>query len=317
MIAKKTVIIGMGLIGSSLARIIKEKNLTAELWCVDCSEDVCQKVEGLGLGDHVTSSIEQAVEGADFIIIAVPVGAYDDVGKRLRGNLIENCVVSDVGSVKQPVIDALLPHLSKKVHFIPAHPVAGTEHSGPEAGFTSLFENRWCVITPMPETDVRAMEPVVSLWENAGAQIEFMEPARHDLVMAITSHLPHLIAYTIVGTASDLEKHTKEDVIKFSASGFRDFTRIAASDPVMWRDIFISNKDAVLDVLQRFNEDLTALQKAIRNDDGEMLYEFFSRTRNIRKKIIDAGQAEYVYPSGSQEGTPIVEVQEKLSGSRS
>lgn len=315
MIANKTAIIGMGLIGSSLARVIRDKNLSGELVAIDRSREVCDTVMRLGIADSATTSIAEGVRNADFIIIAVPVGAYNTVGADLHGNLRADCVITDVGSVKQAVIAALRPHLPKNVYFVPGHPIAGTEFSGPEAGFAELFQHRWCILTPLPETDVRAMEPVVALWEACGAQIEFMEPRRHDLVMGITSHLPHLIAYTIVGTAADLERHMQEEVIKYSASGFRDFTRIAASDPVMWRDIFINNKDSVLEILQRFTEDLTALQKAIRNGEGDTLQAFFTRTRAIRKQVIEAGQADYVYPSGIQEGTPPVAGPKKASGS--
>jgi cyclohexadieny/prephenate dehydrogenase len=233
-----------------------------------------------------------SVKGADLIILAVPVGACGDVMKQIGASLADGAVVTDVGSVKQTVIDAVLPHLPAHAYFVPAHPIAGTEHSGPEAGFAELFQERWCILTPLPNTPLRAVEKVTALWEAAGAHIEIMEPKRHDLVLGITSHLPHLIAYSIVDTAATLEEDTKAEVIKYSASGFRDFTRIAASDPVMWRDIFLNNKEAVLEILQRFNEDLTALQKAIRTGDGEKLQDVFTRTRAIRRAIIKAKQAE-------------------------
>jgi cyclohexadieny/prephenate dehydrogenase len=315
MIANTISIIGMGLIGSSLARVIKNKNLCKTLVAIDSNAEVCNSVVQLNLADQVSDNIAAGIKDADIIIIAIPVGNYINIAGELRGNLKPGAILTDVGSVKQSVISSLKPYLPENVFFIPGHPIAGTEHSGPEAGFAELFEGRWTVLTPLEDTDVRAIEPVVSLWEACGATVEFMEPKRHDLVMSITSHLPHLIAYTIVGTASELEHHTQEDVIKFSASGFRDFTRIAASDPVMWRDIFLNNKESVLEILQRFNEDLTILQKAIRNGQGDVLEDFFIRTRNIRRQVIEAGQADYVYPTQSQEGTPPAVDRKKASGS--
>lgn len=288
----KITIIGLGLIGSSLARIIKNKNLAKTLVAVDADRAVCEKVMALGIADEATREIRNGVKEADLVIIAVPVGACGTVAEQIRYALKDGAIVTDTGSVKTRVIEQVMPHLEDKVQFIPAHPIAGTEHSGPEAGFAELFKDRWCIITPLPHSDLKAVEKVTAFWEVCGSRIEIMDPKRHDLVLAITSHLPHLIAYTIVGTATDLEEDTKDDVIKFSASGFRDFTRIAASDPVMWRDVFLSNRDAVLEILQRFDEDLTELQKAIRKGNGAALENHFTKTRKIRRDVIEAGQAE-------------------------
>jgi len=312
---KQITIIGFGLVGSSLARAIKQHNLTEKLVCGDASKEVCDKVQSLGLADEVTTNLAKSVEKSDFVILAVPVGAMQPVAEKIAGSLQSDAIVTDTGSVKTSVIKALQPNFSSKIHIVPGHPIAGTEHSGPEAGFAELFENRWCILTPMAHTDIRAVEKVTAFWEACGSNIEIMSAEHHDLVLGITSHLPHLIAYTIVGTATDLEEDLKGEVIKFSASGFRDFTRIAASDPVMWRDVFLSNKDAVLEILQRFSEDLTALQKAIRKQDGDYLYQRFRETREIRRAIIDARQADYVYPSESREGAPPVKVPQKASGS--
>ncbi len=288
----KVTIIGLGLIGSSLARIILKKRLANTLVAADANLDVCKTVNDLGLAHKVTDHLAEAVEGADLVILAVPVGAMQKVAERIAPALKQGAIVTDTGSVKMAVIEAVKPYCRPGVEFGPGHPIAGTEFSGPEAGFLELFENRWCILTPLPDTGIRSVEKVTKLWEECGANIEIMEPAHHDLVLGITSHLPHLIAYTIVGTATDLEDDIKSEVIKFSASGFRDFTRIAASDPVMWRDIFLNNKGAVLEVLQRFSEDLTALQKAIRQGNGDYLYEVFTKTRAIRKQIVEIGQAE-------------------------
>ncbi len=291
-IFKQVTIIGCGLIGSSLARVVRRHDLAGKLVCADLSEDVCAQTKSLQLADVTTTDLGHAVAAADFVIIAVPVGAYGKVMETIAPYLLPGVVITDVGSVKQAVIDAVRPFLRPGLHFVPAHPIAGTEHSGPAAGFAELFANRWAIITPLEDTQLQAIEKVTTLWEAAGSKIEIMDPRRHDLVLGITSHLPHLIAYTIVGTAADLEEHTKEDIIKFSASGFRDFTRIAASNPVMWRDIFLNNQEAVLEILQRFTEDLTTLQKAIRWGDGKTLEALFTRTRDIRRGVIDAGQAK-------------------------
>lgn len=286
----RVAIIGFGLIGSSLARAMRDKGLVREIVCVDRAQAVCDRVMELGLADSATTDLAAAVGGCDLVVLAVPVGAYAAVAQIIGPCLAPGAILTDVGSVKQSVIDAITPHLPAGVHFIPGHPISGTEHSGPDSGFAELFTGRWSILTPLPDCDVRALEKIVAMWESVGAKTEIMDARRHDLVLGITSHLPHLIAYTIVGTASDLEDHTKEDVIKFSAGGFRDFTRIAASDPVMWRDIFVNNQAAVLEILQRFSEDLTALQKAIRYGDGQTLENLFTRTREIRRGVIQARQ---------------------------
>lgn len=292
MMFDRVTIIGMGLIGSSLARNIRSKKLARTLVAADADKKVCEKVAELEIADEVANGLTSAVAGADLVILAVPVGAMEDVMRRIAPALREDVIVSDVGSVKMAVIEAIRPMLRGGMEFVPAHPIAGTEFSGPEAGFAELFQKRWCILTPLPETSIKSVEKITWLWEQCGARIEIMDPRHHDLVLGITSHLPHLIAYTIVETATELEDDIKAEVIKFSASGFRDFTRIASSDPTMWRDIFLNNKAAVLEVLQRFNEDLTAMQKAIRQNDGERLYQIFTETRAIRKEIIEAGQVD-------------------------
>lgn len=289
---EKVTIIGLGLIGSSIARNIKKHNLAKTLVAADASEDVCKKVIELEISDYVTDDLERSVEDSDLVILCVPVGAMASVMQRIGNHLKDGVILSDVGSVKKSVIDMIEPHCRVEVEVVPAHPIAGTEFSGPESGFAELFDGRWCILTPLPETSIKAVEKVTKLWEACGSRVEIMDAKHHDLVLGITSHLPHLIAYTIVGTAGELEDDIKSEVIKFSASGFRDFTRIAASDPTMWRDIFLNNKEAVLEVLQRFSEDLTAMQKAIRKEDGDYLYGRFKDTRAIRKEIIEQGQAE-------------------------
>lgn len=291
MFAKITVI-GMGLIGSSIARAAKKHGAAQIVVAADIDEEVCQKVADLGIADIVTSDLGLAVTDSDLVILAVPVGAMKKVAERIAPDLKQGAILSDTGSVKLAVIESIRPYCRAGIEIVPAHPIAGTEFSGPESGFAELFVGRWCILTPLPTTNVRAVEKVTKFWELFGSMIEIMEPKHHDLVLGITSHLPHLIAYTIVGTATALEEDIKSEVIKFSASGFRDFTRIAASDPTMWRDIFLNNKTAVLEILQRFNEDLTSLQKAIRQGDGDYLYQTFAKTRAIRKAIIDQGQAK-------------------------
>ena len=287
---QRVCIIGFGLIGSSLARVIARDGLAREIVCVDHSRAACDRVLDLGLASMATTNAAEGVQNADLVILSVPVGSYNALAGQIGPHLKPDAIVTDTGSVKQAVIDAVVPHIPAGVHFVPGHPIAGTEHSGPDAGFPELFEGRWSILTPLPGVDQQAVRKVSALWEAAGAKIEIMDPKRHDLVLGITSHLPHLIAYTIVGTASDLEQHMKDDVIKFSAGGFRDFTRIAASDPVMWRDIFVNNQAAVLEIIQRFSEDLTALQKAIRYGDGKTLENLFTRTREIRRGVIQAKQ---------------------------
>jgi len=282
-------IIGLGLIGSSIARAVRETMPGARVTGHDASADVRETVRVLQFCDDVTDTAAAAVTDADLVILCVPVGAMGSVAAELAADLPADAIVSDVGSSKAGVGEALRSALPRSV-VIPAHPVAGTERSGPDAGFASLFHKRWCILTPDAATDPAAIARVSAFWERLGAQVEVMDAVHHDRVLAVTSHLPHLIAYTIVGTASDLENITRSEVIKFSAGGFRDFTRIAASDPTMWRDVFLANKDAVLEMLQRFSEDLTALQRAIRWDDGEALFELFTRTRAIRRSIIEQGQ---------------------------
>ncbi|HMF07384.1 MAG TPA: prephenate/arogenate dehydrogenase family protein [Methylocella sp.] len=283
-------LIGMGLIGSSLARVCRRKGLAREIIAADSSAQVRAEVGGLGLADQVAEKLATAVEGADLVILCVPVGAMGPVAQEIAPYLLPGAILSDVGSVKTAIIKAVTPHLPGTVDFVPAHPVAGTEQSGPAAGFATLFLNRWSIVTPPAGTNPKAVARLASFWQGAGANVEVMDAAHHDLVLAITSHVPHLIAYNIVGTAADLEQVTQLEVIKFSAGGFRDFTRIAASDPVMWRDIFLNNKEAVLETLGRFNEDLSALQRMIRNGDGKALFDLFTRTRTIRRGIIEQGQ---------------------------
>jgi cyclohexadieny/prephenate dehydrogenase len=283
-------LIGLGLIGSSLARAARELNLVGEIVAADRDPAVRARLAEIGIVDRIAADAAEAAVGADIVILCVPVGVCGAVAAEIAPALGQGCIVSDAGSVKGAVVAAMTPHLPAHVHFVPAHPVAGTEHSGPDAGFASLFYKRWCILTPPSGTDEAAIARLVSFWEAMGAVVDRMTPEHHDLVLAITSHLPHLIAYNIVGTAADLETVTESEVIKFSAGGFRDFTRIAASDPTMWRDVFLHNKDAVLEMLSRFNEDLAQLARAIRWGDGEFLHEFFTRTRAIRRGVVALGQ---------------------------
>jgi cyclohexadieny/prephenate dehydrogenase len=287
----KLCIIGIGLIGSSIARAARQHGLVREIAIADSSADARQVAAELKLGDSVHAEPAEAAKGADLIIVCVPIGAYAEVGQAIAPHLKSGSILSDVGSVKQAVLRDLGPLVPDHVHFIPGHPIAGTEHSGPAAGFAELFDGRWTILTPLPGWDEAAADRLGQFWSRMGAMVETMEPIHHDQVLAITSHLPHLIAYTIVGTATGLEEHTQREVIKFSASGFRDFTRIAASNPIMWRDIFLNNREAVLEMLGRFSEDLTALQRAIRWGEGEKLEDWFTRTRAVRRSIIDAKQA--------------------------
>jgi cyclohexadieny/prephenate dehydrogenase len=283
-------IIGMGLIGSSIARAVREKGLARHVTAIDASAEVTKRIKALGIADAATTTIAKGVEGADLVILCVPVGVNGKVARAMSKGLKVGAIVSDVGSVKAAVVKAVQPHLPEGVHFVPAHPVAGTEHSGPDAGFASLFEGKWCILTPPDGTDPAATAKVEAFWKAIGSKVEIMMPEHHDLVLAVTSHIPHLIAYNIVGTADDLETVTKGEVIKFSAGGFRDFTRIAASDPTMWRDVFLHNREAVLEVLGRFQEDLFSLQRAIRWGEGDKLFDLFTRTRAIRRGIIQMGQ---------------------------
>jgi len=287
---EKIAIIGLGLIGSSIAHAARRGQLADEIVGFDASADVRMRAAALNFCDAVADDAATAVAGAGLVILCVPVGACGPVTQEIAPHLEPGVILSDVGSVKGAVIRDVTPHLPAGVHFIPAHPIAGTEFSGPEAGFASLFDNRWAILTPPPGADADAVTRLKTFWQGLGSNVDAMDPSHHDLVLAITSHLPHLIAYNIVGTAHDLETVTEGEVIKYSAGGFRDFTRIAASDPTMWRDVFLNNKDAVLEVLGRFNEDLAVLQRAIRNGDGDRLFEFFTRTRAIRRAIIDIGQ---------------------------
>jgi cyclohexadieny/prephenate dehydrogenase len=287
---ERAALIGIGLIGSALARVIRRKGLAREIIASDASAGVRSRVRELAMADHVADTAAAAVDGADLVILCAPVGAIGQIAEEIGGCLRPGAIISDVGSVKVSIIKAAAPHLPPTVHFIPGHPVAGTEYSGPDAGFAAMFVNRWTILTPLENTDPAAVAKLARFWTEAGANVETMTAAHHDLVLAITSHVPHLIAYNIVGTAADLETVTRSEVIKFSAGGFRDFTRIASSDPIMWRDVFLNNKDAVLEMLGRFNEDLTALQRMIRRGDGEGLADLFTRTRAIRRSIVEQGQ---------------------------
>jgi cyclohexadieny/prephenate dehydrogenase len=282
-------IIGLGLIGSSVARAVKANMPGVRVTGYDADSGVRERVRDLGFCDDVADTPGTAVIDADLVVLCVPVGAMGSVGEAIRDDLPAEAIVSDVGSSKQSVAEALAAALPEAT-IIPAHPVAGTEHSGPDAGFATLFKGRWCILTPPANAPEAAVEALKTFWQQLGADVEIMDPRHHDLVLAVTSHLPHLIAYTIVGTADDLEEVTQSEVIKYSAGGFRDFTRIAASDPVMWRDVFLNNRDAVLEMLQRFSEDLTALQRAIRYGKGDELEALFSRTRAIRRSIVEQGQ---------------------------
>ena len=287
---QRLALIGMGLIGSSLAHVCRRKGLVREIIAADESPEVRSQVADLALANRVAETPSAAVEGADLVILCVPVGAMGRIAQEIAPYLLRGTILSDVGSVKTAIIKAVAPHVPATIHFVPAHPVAGTEQSGPKSGFATLFLNRWSILTPPEGTSSKAVARLSSFWTGAGANVEVMQAAHHDLVLAITSHLPHLIAYNIVGTAAGLEEVTQSEVIKFSAGGFRDFTRIASSDPTMWRDIFLNNKEAVLETLGRFNEDLSALQRMIRNGDGKGLFDLFARTRAIRRGIIEQGQ---------------------------
>jgi cyclohexadieny/prephenate dehydrogenase len=284
-------LVGVGLIGASLLHVVHRDGLAGHVAVCDTNAEHRAKALSLGLADSVHEDVAEAATGADIVIIAAPIGAFAHIGAALKPALKPGMIVTDTGSSKRSVIRDLGPFIPDGVHFVPGHPIAGTEYSGPEAGFPGLFDGRWCILTPPPGTDTAAVERVANLWRSAGSMSEVMEPAHHDQVLAITSHLPHLIAFTICGTASDLEVVLEQEVIKFSASGFRDFTRIAASDPIMWRDIFLNNRDALLDVASRMQEDLARLQRAIRWGEGEEIERLIRRTREIRRKLIEANQA--------------------------
>lgn len=286
----RVALIGLGLIAGSMAHAMRDGGLAGDITGFARSAGTRETARDIGLCDRITDSAAEAVQGADLVVLAVPVGAMGAVAAEIAPFLKPGATVTDVGSVKQSVIDAVAPHIPAGVHFIPGHPLAGTEHSGPRSGFATLFRNRWWLLTPQPGTDAAAIDRLAGLIRAMGAKTDIMDPTHHDLVLAVTSHAPHLIAYTMVGVADHLRRVTDEEVIQYSAAGFRDFTRIAASDPTMWRDVFLHNKDATLDILGRFTEELFVLQRAIRMGDGQQLFDYFTRTRAIRRGIIDAGQ---------------------------
>lgn len=283
-------LIGIGLIGSSLARVIRRENLAGHIAIATRSAETLKRAGELGLGDSYHTDLAEGVRDADLVIVSVPVGSSEAVAKTIAPALKSGAILTDVGSTKASVIAQIEPHVPAGVHFIPGHPLAGTEKSGPDAGFAELFENRWCIFTPLPGTDPEALERLSEFWRRCGSNIDTMDPQHHDMVLAIVSHLPHIIAYNIVGTADDLQNVSKSEVIKYAASGFRDFTRLAASDPTMWRDVCLHNRDAILEMLARFSEDLAALQRAIRWGDGDKLFDLFTHTRGVRRSIIEAGQ---------------------------
>ncbi len=286
----RVALIGLGLIASSMYWAIKRAGLAGEVTGYARSPETRATAREIGLCDRICDTAAEAVEGADLVVLCVPVGAMGDVAAELASVLKPGATLSDVGSVKRHVIDAVAPHVPEGVHFVPAHPLAGTEHSGPRSGFAELFDNRWCLLVPVAGSDAGAVDRLARLWRGMGSNVDVMDADHHDLVLAVTSHAPHLIAYTMVGVADDLRRVTDSEVIKYSAAGFRDFTRIAASDPTMWRDVFLTNKDATLEILGRFTEELFALQRAIRTGDGQLLFDYFTRTRAIRRGIIQAGQ---------------------------
>jgi cyclohexadieny/prephenate dehydrogenase len=288
---RRLVVVGIGLIGSSLARVVRRERLAERIVGVDADPAVRDKALALGIVDEIEADPARAAAGADLVVICTPISFYGAIARAIMPVLPDGAIVTDVGSVKQVAIRDIAPHLRPGVALVPGHPVAGTEHSGPEAGFAEMFDGRWCILTPLPDGDPAALARVKWMWQRAGCRVETMAADHHDLVLAITSHLPHLIAYTIVGTATDLEEHLQGEVIKYSAGGFRDFTRIAASDPIMWRDIFLNNREAVLEMLGRLYEDIAILQRAIRVGDGATLESHFIRTRAIRRGIIAANQA--------------------------
>ncbi len=286
----RVALIGLGLIGSSLSHVMRREGLAESISGSARSEATLKRAAELGLAEELSQDPAEAVRDADLVFLNVPVGAMGKVAEHIAPALKQGAILTDVGSVKAAVIRDVSPHVPRGVHFIPGHPIAGTEQSGPDAGFPELFENRWCILTPLEDTDPQALERLSAFWRACGSNVEIMDPKHHDLVLGITSHLPHLIAYNIVATAADLEEVTESEVIKYSAGGFRDFTRLAASDPTMWRDVFLNNREAVLELLGRFSEDLSALQRAIRWGEGEKLFDLFSRARKIRREIIEAGQ---------------------------
>ncbi|PRZ49045.1 prephenate/arogenate dehydrogenase family protein [Tritonibacter scottomollicae] len=286
----RVALIGLGLIASSMFWAMKRSGLAGEVTGYARSAETRDTARRIGLCDRICDTPQEAVEGADLVVLCVPVGVMGAVAAEIAPVLMPGATLSDVGSVKRHVIEDVAPHIPEGVHFVPSHPLAGTEHSGPESGFAELFDNRWSLLVPVEGSDPEAVARLRALWEGMGAHVEEMDADHHDLVLAVTSHAPHLIAYTMVGVADDLRRVTDSEVIKYSAAGFRDFTRIAASDPTMWRDVFLTNKDATLEILGRFTEELFALQRAIRTGDGEHLHAYFTRTRAIRRGIIEAGQ---------------------------
>lgn len=286
----KVALIGLGLIASSLFWAMKRGNLAATVTGYARSSETRDTAREIGLCDEICECAAAACEDADLVVLCVPIGAMETVAQEIAPYLKQGATVTDVGSVKRAVIDAVAPHIPEGVHFIPGHPLAGTEHSGPRSGFAELFDNRWCLLVPDENSEAAAVAQLRALWEGMGANVEEMDAEHHDLVLAVTSHAPHLIAYTMVGVADDLRRVTDSEVIKYSAAGFRDFTRIAASDPTMWRDVFLNNKEATLEILGRFTEELFALQRAIRTGDGDHLFDYFTHTRAIRRGIIEAGQ---------------------------
>jgi cyclohexadieny/prephenate dehydrogenase len=286
----RVALIGLGLIASSMAHAMKQFGLVGEIVGYAKTEDTRRVALEIGICDRVFGTAAEAVQGADLVVLAVPVGAMAEIASEIGPHLAQGACVTDVGSVKQAVIAAVGPHIPEGVAFVPAHPLAGTEHSGPRSGFATLFQNRWCLLTPTEQSTPEAIQRLRRLWEAMGSNVDEMDAPHHDLVLAVVSHTPHLIAYTMVGVADHLRRVSNSEVIKYSASGFRDFTRIAASDPTMWRDVFLTNKEATLDILGRFTEELFVLQRAIRMGDGDQLHAYFTRTRAIRRSIIEAGQ---------------------------
>ena len=299
----KVALLGIGLIGSSMAHAMRRGGLTGHIAGYSHRVETVDLARTVGFADSLYTDASACVKDADLVVLCTPVGSFRALAEEIAPSLKPGAILSDAGSVKGAVIRDIGPSVPENVHFVPAHPIAGTEQSGPTAGFAELFDGRWCILTPPPGTDPEAVARMTAFWRALGSNVEVMDAHRHDLVLAITSHVPHLIAYNIVGTADDLETVTENEVIKFSAGGFRDFTRIAASDPTMWRDVFLNNKEAVLEVLGRFSEDLSALQRAIRWGDGEALFNLFTRTRAIRRSIVDAGQ-DTAAPNFGRGGKP-------------
>ena len=309
---KRVAVIGLGLMGASFALNMRHKGVAHEVFGFDRSSEVRKRARAIGIADSVCRSAKEAVTDADLVNICVPVGVMGAAAKAIVPHLKKGAILTDVGSVKTSVVEELSPHMPKGVSLVPGHPIAGTEQSGPEAATLGLFEGRWCILTPDDDCDAMAVERVAEMWRALGSGVDVMSPKKHDMILAITSHVPHLIAYNIVGTAADLETVTQSEVIKYSAGGFRDFTRIAASDPTMWRDVFLANKEAVLEMLGRFTEDLAALQRAIRWDDSEGLLDLFTRTRAVRREIIEAGQDEDVPDFGRFHGQLGKALQQKM-----